>query len=46
MSNITLWGRQTSFNVQKVLWALDLLKLRHSHIEAGGRFGGLDSIAI
>lgn len=32
-----LYGRTTSFNVQKVLWLLD---------ELGGRFGGLDSEAF
>jgi glutathione S-transferase len=41
MSSLTLWGRRTSFNVQKVLWVLDILKLSYSHIEVGGRFGGL-----
>ena len=43
MANVTIWGRRSSFNVQKVLWVLDLLQLRYSHIELGGRFGGLDT---
>ena len=43
MANITIWGRRSSFNVQKVLWVLDLLQLRYRHIELGGRFGGLDT---
>lgn len=38
-----LYGRTTSFNVQKVLWLLEELVVPHEHIELGGRFGGLDS---
>ena len=34
-----LWGRSSSVNVQKVLWALDELGLPYKQIEAGGRFG-------
>ena len=41
MSNLTLWGRRSSFNVQKALWVLDILQLPYNHIELGGRFGGL-----
>ena len=37
-----LYGRTTSFNVQKVLWLLDELELNYEHVELGGRFGGLD----
>ena len=37
-----LYGRTTSFNVQKVLWLLTELNLDFQHIELGGRFGGLD----
>ena len=40
---IKIYGRTTSFNVQKVLWFLDELELDYEHIELGGRFGGLDS---
>ena len=43
MSSITIWGRRSSFNVQKVLWVLDLLQLTYHHIEIGGKFGGLDT---
>lgn len=39
---LTLWGRRSSFNVQKVMWLLAELDVRHDHIEAGGAFGGLD----
>lgn len=42
MPDLTLWGRRSSFNVQKVLWVLDILQLLHNHIEVGGRFGGLE----
>lgn len=38
-----LYGRATSFNVQKVLWLLEELHLSYEHIEVGGKFGGLDS---
>jgi glutathione S-transferase len=37
---ITVWGRASSVNVQKVLWALDELGLEYRRIDAGGRFGG------
>ncbi|NMJ42719.1 glutathione S-transferase [Roseomonas sp. JC162] len=38
---LTLWGRRSSFNVQKVAWLLGELGLPHRHIEAGGAHGGL-----
>lgn len=38
-----LWGRQTSFNVQKVCWLLGELRLEFEHEQLGGRFGGLDT---
>lgn len=41
-----LWGRQTSFNVQKVCWLLGELKLTFEHEQVGGRFGGLDTAAL
>jgi glutathione S-transferase len=40
---LTVWGRKSSFNLQKVMWLVDELKLVHRHIEAGGQFGGLDA---
>jgi glutathione S-transferase len=40
---LKVWGRRSSFNVQKVLWLVDELRLPHEHIDAGGRFGGLDA---
>ncbi len=40
---LTVWGRRSSFNVQKVMWLVDELALPYRHIDAGGKFGGLDS---
>jgi glutathione S-transferase len=40
-----LWGRKTSVNVQKVLWALEELGLDYEQLNAGGAFGGLDDPA-
>jgi glutathione S-transferase len=37
---ITLWGRLTSSNVQKVVWALGELGLDYEHVPLGGRYGG------
>jgi glutathione S-transferase len=37
---ITVWGRLTSSNVQKVVWALGELGLDYEHIAAGGKYGG------
>ena len=42
MSDLTLWGRRSAFNVQKVLWALGELGLGFELREVGGSFGGLD----
>ncbi|MBV8420852.1 MAG: glutathione S-transferase [Hyphomicrobiales bacterium] len=39
---LKVWGRRSSFNVQKVLWLVGELGLAHEHIPAGGDFGGLD----
>ncbi|PIV74640.1 MAG: glutathione S-transferase [Rhodobacteraceae bacterium CG17_big_fil_post_rev_8_21_14_2_50_65_11] len=43
---LTLWGRASSVNVQKVLWALDELDLPCTRIDAGGRYGVVDSDAF
>ncbi|MBV1879825.1 MAG: glutathione S-transferase family protein [Pseudomonadales bacterium] len=40
---LKLWGRASSFNVQKVLWTLSELDLKYQHINAGGDAGGLDT---
>jgi glutathione S-transferase len=36
---IKLWGRNTSANVQKVMWALQEIGLPHQRIDIGGPFG-------
>jgi glutathione S-transferase len=40
---LTIWGRPSSFNTQKVLWLADELGLAYQHVPAGGSFGGLDT---
>ena len=40
---LKVWGRRSSFNVQKVMWLIGELALEHRHIPAGGDFGGLDT---
>ena len=36
---IKIWGRNTSANVQKAMWAVGELKLEHTRIDIGGAFG-------
>jgi len=43
---LKVWGRRSSFNVQKVMWLVGELGLAHEHIDAGGSFGGLDTPAF
>lgn len=43
---ITIWGRTTSVNVQKVLWALDEAGQKFIQYPSGGPHGGLDSVAL
>jgi glutathione S-transferase len=40
---LTVWGRATSVNVQKVMWTVGELGLACRRIDVGGRFGGLAS---
>jgi len=40
---LTVWGRRSSFNLQKVMWLVGELGLECRHIPAGGRHGGLDT---
>ncbi len=40
--SLLIYGRQTSYNVQKVLWLLEELEVEYKHIQLGGRFGGLE----
>ncbi|MGA2125490.1 MAG: glutathione S-transferase family protein [Xanthobacteraceae bacterium] len=37
---LKIWGRKTSSNVQKVMWAIGELQLAHERIDIGGPFGG------
>ena len=36
---LKIWGRNTSINVQKAMWAVGELKLAHERIDIGGPFG-------
>ena len=40
---ITVWGRASSSNVQKVVWTLDELGVEYERIDRGREFGGLDT---
>jgi glutathione S-transferase len=40
---LKVWGRATSSNVQKVMWAVGELGIAHDRIDAGGPFGKLDT---
>jgi glutathione S-transferase len=43
MAMLTIWGRRSSFNVQKAMWLIGELGIAHEHMPAGGDFGGLDT---
>jgi len=43
---LTIYGRKSSFNVQKVMWLVGELDIAHRHVELGGAFGGLDEPAF
>lgn len=40
---LKVWGRRTSINVQKVMWAVGELGLAHQRFDYGGEFGKLDT---
>jgi len=40
---LKIWGRPSAYNVQKVLWFIDELRLEYEHIEVGSVEGELDS---
>ncbi len=40
---MTLWGRPSSVNVQKVLWALEEKGAAFEHRIVGGKYGGMDT---
>jgi glutathione S-transferase len=41
---ITVWGRASSTNVQKVLWTLEEIGVPYERIDCGREYGGLDTI--
>jgi glutathione S-transferase len=43
LSMLKVYGRKTSVNVQKVMWAVGELGLPHSRADVGGPFGGTDT---
>ncbi|WP_417581621.1 glutathione S-transferase family protein [Pelagibacterium sp.] len=43
MTDLILWGRASSANVQKARWALEEVGVTYALREVGGRFGGLDT---
>ena len=45
MSELKLWGRATSSNVQKVLWMLGEIGVECRRTDAGGEFGVVDTDA-
>lgn len=40
---LMVYGRKSSFNLQKVMWLVGELGLAHAHVQLGGDFGGLDT---
>ena len=40
---LTVWGRLSSVNVQKVVWCADELGLDYERRDVGGKFGGNDT---
>ena len=40
---LTVLGRRSSFNLQKVAWFIEEIGYPHRHVELGGPFGGLDT---
>lgn len=41
---LVLWGRASSVNVQKALWALDEMQLSYHHEIVGGKYGGMEAL--
>ena len=39
MTNIKVWGRRNSVNVQKVMWAIGEMNLEFRRYDIGGSFG-------
>jgi glutathione S-transferase len=45
MKKIKIWGRTTSANVKKVMWLADEMKLEVDRVDAGGKYGIVDTPA-
>jgi len=43
---LTIFGRASAYNVQKVHWFLEELGIEYQHINVGGAAGGLDTAAF
>ena len=43
---IKLWGRPNAYNVQKVMWALDELKIEYEQIDIGSHSGDLETTSF
>lgn len=43
--SLAIWGRLSSVNVQKVVWCADELGIEYKRIDAGGKFGLVDTPA-
>lgn len=41
-----IWGRASSVNVQKVLWGLDEAGIAYDRVDAGGKYGVVDTQAF
>lgn len=41
---VVVWGRKNSVNVQKALWALEEAGVEFQRKDAGGDYGGLDTV--
>lgn len=44
-TRLRVWGRKAAFNVQKVLWCADELGLAYERVDAGLRYGVVDTPA-
>jgi len=40
---LKIYGRRTSYNVQKIMWLVAELGVPHQRIDVGGKFGGLNT---
>ena len=40
---LKIWGRNNSVNVEKVLWACEEMGIDYERVDAGGKFGVVDT---